>query len=80
MIHHSFDAPAAFQGSEGRRLAPFRRVRDELRDYLRGSSPGVIASSPRSRSIPRGMPDQLDQFSIAFLIKRRTPRRRLLPH
>jgi arsenate reductase len=33
-IHHSFDDPAALQGTEGERLALFRRVRDELRTYL----------------------------------------------
>jgi arsenate reductase len=33
-LHRSFDDPAAFNGSEGERLALFRRVRDELRAYL----------------------------------------------
>jgi arsenate reductase (thioredoxin) len=32
--HHSFDDPAALNGSEAERLAMFRRVRDELRAYL----------------------------------------------
>src|SRR5450755_2436211 len=32
--HHSFDDPAALDGSEDQRLALFRRVRGELRDYL----------------------------------------------
>jgi arsenate reductase len=35
MIHRNFEDPAAFQGSEKERLALFRRVRDEIRDYLR---------------------------------------------
>jgi arsenate reductase len=35
MIHRSFDDPAALQGSDEERLALFRRVRDELRSYLR---------------------------------------------
>jgi arsenate reductase len=35
-IHHSFDDPAAVQGSEERRLTSFRRVRDEIRVYLKG--------------------------------------------
>jgi arsenate reductase len=35
-IHHSFDDPAEVKGSEEERLAVFRRVRDELRRYLRG--------------------------------------------
>ena len=34
-IHHNFEDPAAFQGPELERLALFRRVRDEIRDYLR---------------------------------------------
>jgi arsenate reductase len=33
-IHHSFDDPAALQGSEEERLALFRRVRDDIREYL----------------------------------------------
>lgn len=35
-LHHGFDDPAAVDGSEDKRLAEFRRVRDELRTYLRG--------------------------------------------
>jgi len=34
-IHHSFDDPAALQGTEEERLALFRRVRDEIREYLK---------------------------------------------
>lgn len=34
-IHQSFQDPPALQGSEHDRLAVFRRVRDELRRYLR---------------------------------------------
>jgi len=34
-LHHSFDDPAIVEGSEAERLAAFRRVRDELRQYLR---------------------------------------------
>jgi arsenate reductase len=34
-IHKAFEDPAAFQGTEAERLALFRRVRDEIRDYLR---------------------------------------------
>jgi len=33
-IHHSFEDPAAVEGSEQERLAAFRRVRDQLRIYL----------------------------------------------
>ena len=34
-IHRNFEDPAAVQGSEKERLAVFRCVRDEIRDYLR---------------------------------------------
>jgi arsenate reductase len=34
-LHQSFEDPAAVGGSEEQRLTVFRRVRDELRDYLR---------------------------------------------
>jgi arsenate reductase len=35
-LHHSFDdPPPPSVGTEGERMAIFRRVRDELRNYLR---------------------------------------------
>ena len=34
-IHHSFDDPAAVVASEAERLASFRKVRDQIRDYLK---------------------------------------------
>jgi arsenate reductase len=34
-IHHNFVDPAALSGSEEERLAVFREVRDEIREYLR---------------------------------------------
>ena len=34
-LHHAFEDPVAIQGSEQDRLAAFRRVRDQLRAYLR---------------------------------------------
>jgi arsenate reductase len=34
-LHHSFDDPAALDGSEEKRLNLFRCVRDKLRGYLR---------------------------------------------
>ena len=34
-IHHGFEDPAAFQGSDEERLAIFRGVRDQIREYLR---------------------------------------------
>src|SRR5262252_5207424 len=33
-IHNAFEDPAALQGTEEERLALFRRVRNEIRDYL----------------------------------------------
>jgi arsenate reductase (thioredoxin) len=33
-IHRNFEDPAAVQGSEEEQLAVFRRVRDEIRNYL----------------------------------------------
>jgi arsenate reductase len=38
-IHQNFEDPAALEGSEPERLARFRRVRDELRHYLRRFPP-----------------------------------------
>jgi arsenate reductase (thioredoxin) len=34
-IHHNFEDPGAAPGSEAERMAQFRKVRDEIRDYLR---------------------------------------------
>ena len=33
-LHQALDDPAAYEGSEEERLAVFRRVRNEIRDYL----------------------------------------------
>ena len=38
-VHQNFDDPAAVEGSEEPRLAAFRRVRDQIRDYLRHFPP-----------------------------------------
>ena len=38
-IHRSFEDPAAVQGSEEERLATFRRIRDEIREYLKDFPP-----------------------------------------
>ncbi len=38
-IHRNFETPAALKGSEEERLALFRRVRDEMRQYLRDFLP-----------------------------------------
>jgi arsenate reductase len=39
-IHHNFEDPAALPGSEEERLVLFRRVRDQLREYLKSFPPG----------------------------------------
>ncbi len=43
-VHHNFEDPAAVHGSKAERLAAFRRVREELREYLREFSrnPGSV--------------------------------------
>lgn len=49
-VHHAFHDPAAVSGSEAERLAVFRRVRDEIRDFvatLAEAEPGAGASPPR---------------------------------
>ncbi|GAF69945.1 unnamed protein product, partial [marine sediment metagenome] len=33
-IHRGFQDPAAFKGSEDEKIAIFRRVRDEIRDWI----------------------------------------------
>lgn len=38
-LHRSFEDPAGTEGTERQRLAHFRRVRDEIREYLK-SFPG----------------------------------------
>jgi arsenate reductase len=38
-LHQNFEDPAATEGSEETRLAAFRRIRDQIRDYLRRSAP-----------------------------------------
>ena len=43
-LHHNFEDPAAAAGSGEQRLPVFRRVRDELREYLRDFS-GAAGSS-----------------------------------
>jgi arsenate reductase len=43
-LHRSFDDPAAVEGNEDERLAAFRRVRDEIRGYLRGFPPASQAT------------------------------------
>jgi arsenate reductase len=40
-IHRNFDDPATVQGSEHERLDAFRRIRDQLREYLK-SAPWTV--------------------------------------
>jgi arsenate reductase (thioredoxin) len=42
-IHHNFEDPGATPGSEAERMAHFRKVRDEIRDYLRSFANAGIA-------------------------------------
>jgi arsenate reductase len=44
--HYDFEDPAAVTGSESERLASFRRVRDQLRSYLREFSQRVAKAPP----------------------------------
>jgi len=39
MTHHNFEDPAALEGSKEERLALFRRVRDEIREFMKGFPP-----------------------------------------
>jgi len=41
MIHRSFPDPAVFEGTEQDRLAFFRKVRDQIREYLRSFPPAT---------------------------------------
>ena len=38
VLHRGFDDPARATGSDEEKLAEFRRVRDEIRDFVRGLS------------------------------------------
>ena len=46
-IHHSFEESAAVTGSEEERLAAFRRVRDEIRQYLKDFTNQISAFRSR---------------------------------
>lgn len=48
MVHHSFDDPAAVEGDEQARLAVFRRVRDEIREWFRKEFSARLSSPPRA--------------------------------
>lgn len=51
-IHRSFDDPAMRSGSEQERLAAFRRVRDELREYLADFPPARVLSQGDEPEVP----------------------------
>jgi len=40
-IHRSFEDPAAFEGPQPRKLAVYRRVRDQIRSFLKDFLPGA---------------------------------------
>lgn len=42
-IHHNFPDPAATEGDEATRLASFRAVRDQIRQYLQTFPEGYLA-------------------------------------
>lgn len=47
LVHHAFDDPAVVEGDEETRLAAFRRVRDEISDYLRSEYSQIIGLGPK---------------------------------
>lgn len=47
-IHRNFEDPAALHGTEEERLALFRRVRDEIREYLRIALLSARQQNPRA--------------------------------
>ncbi|CAN5224930.1 arsenate reductase ArsC [soil metagenome] len=42
LIHHSFNDPAEIEGDEETRLAAFRQVRDEIKNYLKNNFVKII--------------------------------------
>lgn len=42
LTHHSFEDPAAVKGDEETRLAAFRKVRDQIKEYLEKSFLEII--------------------------------------
>jgi len=42
-VHHNFEDPAALRGTEEERLNLFRRVRDEIRAYLKFFPPKAVS-------------------------------------
>jgi arsenate reductase (thioredoxin) len=44
LVHHAFDDPAGVEGDEEKRLAAFRRVRDEIKAYIETDFALVLGS------------------------------------
>ena len=42
LVHHSFEDPAETPGNEETKLAVFRRVRDQIREYLKNTFVEII--------------------------------------
>jgi arsenate reductase (thioredoxin) len=47
-IHRNFEDPAALQGTEEERLSLFRRVRDEMREYLKTFPTEMLGADKRT--------------------------------
>ena len=45
LIHHSFEDPASIDGSEEEKLGAFRRVRDQINEYLLNEFVPILESS-----------------------------------
>ena len=48
MLHRGFDEPARATGSDEEKLAEFRRVRDEIREFVRGLNDELARISHQS--------------------------------
>jgi hypothetical protein len=51
-IHWSFEDPAAVQGSEGERLAAFRRIRDQIHERVKTFLQEKVEGSSLEHSRP----------------------------
>ncbi len=43
LVHHTFEDPASIEGSDETKVAEFRRVRDEIRDYLKNEFVQILS-------------------------------------
>jgi arsenate reductase len=53
LIHHSFEDPAHISGTEEERVAAFRRVRDQIREYFERELLPLLGVEPRAIEEPR---------------------------